>query len=310
MFVSYASNGHVSRVKNATVVMNRGSTGLTSSDATIPTVCAPRVKARHVPKKSCDRHSLRAPRSPIAVLRPRTTLPLRKLETMCSSSSSDTHNYATEDDIAQPVVEDWVKLVSDFWTSEGVGERDVRELVKLGEDHEHLRDVDLLEACASRMRLLLPDCKIEVMVQREPDCLKLNFTHAAHLMLQLQEFIGSERASEVTTVFERYPALLLVEDVPSAISRAIDHIIQLKPVFEESEVNGILRRHPHLIYRVLYFEEFDVLPYDIKNHLWHRTYAEQAKANEWNDQWNTWGDAEDAMKTWYEEHWDDNEFDD
>ena len=27
---------------------------------------------------------------------------------------------------------------------------------------------------------------MEIMVQREPNCLKMNFTHAARLMLQLQ----------------------------------------------------------------------------------------------------------------------------
>ena len=58
--------------------------------------------------------------------------------------------------------------------------------------------------------------------------------------------------------------MLLVEDIPSALRRAANHITHLKPVFEESEVHSILKRHPHLIYRVLYFEDYDKLPYDIQ----------------------------------------------
>uniref|UniRef100_A0A7S0WQC2 Uncharacterized protein n=1 Tax=Pyramimonas obovata TaxID=1411642 RepID=A0A7S0WQC2_9CHLO len=308
MFAAHATHGHLARGTIVTTNMNTARISTTYTCASMPPVCVSGAKGLHA-TRWFQGHSPQALISPLPRLY--TTLPRRKVETLrvsCSASESD--SFAAEDKLSQPVVEDWVQPVSDFWTSEGVSERDLRELVKLGETHEHLRDVELLEACTTRMRLLIPDCKVEIMVQREPNCLNLTFTHAAHLLLQLQEFVGSERKSEVTTVFERFPALLLVEDIPSAIRRATDHIINLKPVFEVSEVEDILKRHPHLIYRVLYFDEFDVLPYDIKNHLWHRMDAEKAKAIEWNDQWDTWGDAEDAMKSWYEEHWDDVRFDD
>lgn len=68
----------------------------------------------------------------------------------------------------------------------------------------------------------------------------------------------------MTEIFERHPSLLLVKDIPSAVQVAVDHIYRLKPVFDLSEIRVIVRKHPHLIYRVLYFEEFDILPFDIK----------------------------------------------
>eukprot|EP00976_Prorocentrum_cordatum_P086267 1186437-Prorocentrum_minimum.AAC.9 len=384
----FAMHATLARAPNGPANVHAACTRKTYANASMPPVSATVSKGRSVARSFRGLQGT-SPSQQALCSRPtrlRTRLPLRKVETAATCSPSDTDNDAAQEKISKPVVEDWEKVVSEFWTSEGVPERDLRifartlwrrdgmdvprtdmkrniqssksptipwvallavsmgvvsfktrltldqgvtnsEIVSersrlgVGEACSNLRRPQGCRAAGGLRkphapappRLGLP--RLPVMdVSHLPRELSSNaVSNGARInktCIRHDDFLGAERGSEVVSVFERSPALLLVEDIPSALRRAANHITHLKPVFEESEVHSILKRHPHLIYRVLYFEDYDKLPYDIQNHLWHHTDAEMAKSIEWNDQWNTWGDAEDAMKSWYEEHWDDVAFDD
>mmetsp|Transcript_14361 Transcript_14361/g.27588 ORF Transcript_14361/g.27588 Transcript_14361/m.27588 type:complete len:300 (+) Transcript_14361:178-1077(+) len=180
----------------------------------------------------------------------------------------------------------WVYQMVDFWSRHGVRQADISVLVNLGEQKACLRDPDETGIGMKRLKTLLPDCNVPDMLLRDSNCLGMDMVHAAYRVLELQDFMEGHHSREVELTFERHPNLLLVDSIYKQVSRTVNHILHLKPVFTEEAVLQIVRENSSLLQRVHIYQEFHELPYDIQNLLYHPRDGVQARIDEYAMEWD------------------------
>jgi len=202
----------------------------------------------------------------------------------------------------KPQPEDWQTAVEKFWSGYGARAADVRAVTELGNEYEHLRDPKLLVVGVQRLSSVLPDCDVCAMVRREPNCLRVDISHAALMVMELQGFVagGSVLHSDTTRLFEQFPALLLADTTAALVDATVRHVRTLKPVWTEAATTKLIRQHPALLHRAHLYTEFHALPVDIQNLLYHPSDGRLARKAAYDEMWD---DAEWGTEAFDAEEW-------
>eukprot|EP00239_Pterosperma_sp_CCMP1384_P006214 CAMPEP_0197852308 /NCGR_PEP_ID=MMETSP1438-20131217/20223_1 /TAXON_ID=1461541 /ORGANISM="Pterosperma sp., Strain CCMP1384" /LENGTH=285 /DNA_ID=CAMNT_0043466291 /DNA_START=616 /DNA_END=1473 /DNA_ORIENTATION=- len=194
----------------------------------------------------------------------------------------------------------WGATVSDFWRNYGCKrDEDIRTLVSLGDTHAHLRDIATLSKGVQRLGTLLPDAWIAIMVERHPDVLCVDFVHASHLVIQLQAFLEEEGIKKTTEIFEKHPRLLFAESIQEEADVAAAHLYSIAPHVKRPAMQ-VVKDYPELLYRIHNYDTFALLPLDIQNMLLSPEDEFGDREEEWSEQWDQWGDADDGA--WFDGH--------
>lgn len=195
--------------------------------------------------------------------------------------------------------EDWEVEMVRFWrrwnqesphgSRHTVREPDIQRLVCLGRTDAAFTRADAVAAGARKISTLLPDAHVPNMLQREPGIVDLNFARASQSILELQTVLcSSDHCSDVTGILERYPRLLLSDDVRAEVDAAKSKLQALAP---ECDAQLAVSEYPELIYRIKNYDEYAELPMSIQNIIAETSVHSEAEvfaAEEFNSGWDAW----------------------
>ncbi|KAK3241700.1 hypothetical protein CYMTET_48560 [Cymbomonas tetramitiformis] len=155
----------------------------------------------------------------------------------------------------------WEPAMRDFWEGCGCRKAQVRKLVRKANDFPHLQDPIEVTEGLRKLSLLLPDAAGINMLEKEPQLLeRINMVRAAHLILDLQEFLKRGGSmSSVTQIFERCPSLLWQKSIDVLVNATVAQIRQLEP---NANALVVIKKNPDLLYCSSRDDTWPELPID------------------------------------------------
>ncbi|KAK3278117.1 hypothetical protein CYMTET_13924 [Cymbomonas tetramitiformis] len=155
----------------------------------------------------------------------------------------------------------WRTTMREFWESRGCKEEQTRQLMQEAECLPGLRNAEHVADGLRKLGLLLPDAGCIQMLEREPELLeKLNMVRAAHLILDLQEFLDRESISSVTEIFEDCPSLLWQKSIGLLVDGTV---AQIEHVLPGVHALTLVKEYPNLMYSSSNYHRCIELPVDI-----------------------------------------------
>lgn len=193
----------------------------------------------------------------------------REQEAAAAADDEPGENEGEEDFMG--FIEDWELEMVRFWRgwngewcqAHPVRDSDIKRLVQMGRTDAAFSRPDIVAAGAKKISSLLPDAHVPNMLQRQPDIVHLNFARASQSILELQSVLCSaDHCSDVTGIMERYPKLLLCDNVEAEVEWAKARLQELAP---ECDAALAVKEYPELIYRIKNYSDYAELPMSIQN---------------------------------------------
>ncbi|OUS43544.1 hypothetical protein BE221DRAFT_80166 [Ostreococcus tauri] len=231
-------------------------------------VVVPRASRRRSDAESCpsnDREISRVPRA-------------RASASRAPDARTEETTYLGFDDVKER------ELVT-FWREYAeANDRTTKALVERARGREELGDPVAIARAGDLLRALLPDIDVCSVFEREPGAVRLEFRDASKRVLALQDVLcSSDLCRDVTSLVERHPTLLLVDDIEAHIERAVAKLASLEP---RCDARSIVSEFPELIYRIHSYDYVESLPISIQNMLLDSASEDEARIDDYERAWN------------------------
>jgi len=193
--------------------------------------------------------------------------------------------------------EEWEREMVKFWrlwneehARHRIRDNDIVWMVRLGREIPAFAKPETVAAGAKKLRALLPDAHVPIMIQREPGIVAdgIDFVRASRSILDLQDLLcSSDHCRDVTRVIERAPRLLLCEDVRAEVNAAKRRLEEIAP---SCDAKKAISEYPEeIITRIQLYDEYSDLPVSLQNIIAETSDDDENEAADAYDaRWNDW----------------------